>query len=313
MPLKDRIRRRIKPRTWQQWKNFISYIGWEDCLGGCIIFLGVLGSIPGPIPYINWFTEFYRGMSSELIGIGITVLIIDNANEMMKRREEKKRLILQMGSPDNAFAREAVRQLRVRGWLTDGSLKNAILLKANLRGAILRGVILRGAILVEADLRGADLIEANLDEAILVKADLSGADMRGADLVEADLIGAILREADLRGADLIGAYLSWADLSGAFLYKADLNGARITDEQLVSVKFLWRANMIDSSKYDGRYNLEGDLTFAEQTKININDPEAMAQWYGISLEEYLAGQEWAKENLEDLQERAKQLWNQDDE
>jgi len=62
-------------------------------------------------------------LSNELIGIGITVLIIDNANELMKRREENRRLIPQMGSPDNAFVVEAVRQLRKRDWLKDGSIR----------------------------------------------------------------------------------------------------------------------------------------------------------------------------------------------
>ena len=54
---------------------------------------------------------------SDLISIGIVVFIIDNVNEMYRRRAEKERLILQMGSPDHGFAIEAVRQLSVRGWL----------------------------------------------------------------------------------------------------------------------------------------------------------------------------------------------------
>jgi hypothetical protein len=33
------------------------------------------------------------------------------------------------------------------------------------------------------------------------------------------------------------------------------------------------------------------------TGIDIQNPEAMARFYGIPLEDYLAGQEWARENL----------------
>jgi len=49
-------------------------------------------------------TNLYQDIRAELIDICITVLSIDNVNEMMKKCDEKKHLILQMGSPDNAFA-----------------------------------------------------------------------------------------------------------------------------------------------------------------------------------------------------------------
>ena len=71
----------------QRWKLIKSYIGWEDYLGFAIFLIGVLGFIIYPLPVIH-------EMRSELVGIGITVLIIDNANEAIKRREEKKRLIV---------------------------------------------------------------------------------------------------------------------------------------------------------------------------------------------------------------------------
>ena len=136
---------RIKYRWWV----IKSYIGWEDYLGIGFLVVGFIGY------FFPSFSKFFYDMHSELIAIGFTVLIIDNANETIKRREEKKRLILQMGSPDNAFAIEAVRQLRERDWLFDGSLK-----RANLRGADLS----------EAKLHQADLSEVNLWEVKLSKA-----------------------------------------------------------------------------------------------------------------------------------------------
>jgi len=86
-------------------------LSWPDFIGALLFLIGLFGFIPGPIPYIPWFSEFYQAIKSELIGIGIAVILIDNANEILRRSGEKKRLILQMGSPDNAFAREALRQL----------------------------------------------------------------------------------------------------------------------------------------------------------------------------------------------------------
>jgi hypothetical protein len=47
---------------------------------------GLLAEFNGPIPYIAGLYEFYKNVSAEFIGIGLTVLIIDTAN---KRREEQ--------------------------------------------------------------------------------------------------------------------------------------------------------------------------------------------------------------------------------
>jgi hypothetical protein len=188
-----------------------SYIGWEDYLGLAIFVIGLVGEYTNLLPWI-------KEISPELIGIGITVLIIDNANESIKRREEKKRLILQMGSPDNAFVREAVRQLRERGWLMDGSLSKANLHRANLSGA---------------DLSNAVMIGVNLEGA-----ELEGCDLTQADLSAANLLKAILRQADLSDANLEGARMEYADLANALLWganlrSANLRGADVSDDQLV--------------------------------------------------------------------------------
>ena len=79
-----------------KWRRLKSYIGWEDYLGFAIFLIGVLGYFVLPIPFFPGLTMVYTEIREELIGIGIVVLIIDNANESIKRREEKKRLILQM-------------------------------------------------------------------------------------------------------------------------------------------------------------------------------------------------------------------------
>ena len=70
-------------------------------------------------------TKIFNDLRAELIGIGLTVVLIDLAYKRVQTREEKERLILQMSSPDNPFAIEALRQITERGWLTDGSLRGA--------------------------------------------------------------------------------------------------------------------------------------------------------------------------------------------
>jgi len=56
-----------------------------------------------------------------------------------------ERLILQMSSLDYGFANEAVRQLRHKEYLVDGSLQKAALQRANLNKANLQGADLKNA------------------------------------------------------------------------------------------------------------------------------------------------------------------------
>ena len=148
------------------------------------------------------------GTRAELIGIGIGVFVIANAADYMNRQAEKKRFILQMGSPDNGFAVKSVRQLKSRGWLKDGSCNDADLVGANLEGADLS----------DADLRGVDLSVANLKWSFL-----DGVDLRRAELRRVDLSDAILEDADLSHAIIFGATLNRLNLSDAKLKGAIYN------------------------------------------------------------------------------------------
>jgi hypothetical protein len=158
----------------------------------------------------NLLRDFYANVSAELASIAITVLIIDVIYQQRDMEREKRDLILQMGSPDNAFAKEAVRRLRAQGWLKDGTLRHAHLPAANLRIADL----------TEANLSGANLTEANLSGANLSRADLTGANLNMADLSRANLSGAMLSEAKLIYAILYGAYLCEAILDRTHLTHA---------------------------------------------------------------------------------------------
>lgn len=172
-------------------------------------------------------------------------------------------ILRKLRSNDNKRVLQAIEDLRVRGWLFDGSLKNITICHAQMQNADLLG----------ADLSDVDLHQSNLDHA---------------DLSRANLSGARLSRAVLQGADF-----SQADLSKADLFKADLQNARnLTDEQLVTAKRLWGAIMPDGTTYDGRYNLVGDLEFAKWGRINVDSPEAMAEFMQIPLETYLRGQEY---------------------
>jgi hypothetical protein len=218
------------------WKLIQSYIGWEDYIAVALILLGAVGYLEKPIPFIPYLTDFYVDNRSSFISIGITVLIIDNVNEMYRRREEKRRLILQMGSPDNSFAVEAIRQLRSRGLGFDNSLRNANLSGANLRGAKMIAANLPGAHLTEANLEGAWLCVSDMTRAELILADLTGADLSGALLVQVNFDRAKLFEANLGGADL--------------------TGAKVDAIQLAQVKSLDKTTMPDGKVYDPAIHTE---------------------------------------------------------
>ena len=177
-----------------------------------------------------------------------------------------EQLIRKMRSPENKCVLQAVEELRVRGWLSDGSLAGIALCRAQMQGA---------------DLLGANLSEVDFHQAHFEWADLSMANLRGAKLTRANLQGANLDHANLSNADL---------------FKANLTEARnLIGAQLTQVNRLWGSIMPDGETYDGRYNRPGDLEYAGWNHVDVNDPEAMAEFLCVSLETYLRGQELAAE------------------
>jgi hypothetical protein len=169
-----------------------------------------------------WLTGYCQGLvlnlGTEVIGAVATYFLFA---ELIGRRELKADLIARMGSRVHDVAIAAVEELRRYGWLTDGSLRGAILVEANLehahlggadlRGAFLRGANLQRALLVEAHLHHANLTFANLQKADLQRADLGITNLQNADLTEANLKGAILSGTNLEGAILRQANLEEID------------------------------------------------------------------------------------------------------
>ncbi len=170
----------------------------------------------------------------------------------------KMELISKIYMLENKSTLQAVEELRVRGWLTDGSLCGTALCQAQLANADLMG----------ADLRSVDLHQANLEFADLRKARMNAA--------------------KLKRASMYHANFDQADLTYADLYKANLRGAQnLTEQQLASAHQLLGAIMPDGTTYDGRFNLAGDLAQARWAKVNVDDPVSMAAFYGVTLDAYL--------------------------
>jgi uncharacterized protein YjbI with pentapeptide repeats len=182
--------------------------------------------------------------------------------EISQNEHEKRTLILQMGSPTNSFAVEAVRKLRAIGWLQDGALE----------GANLSGANLQNADLSDADLKGVDLSKANLQDVVFTQANLEDANMNKANLTRAKF--------------------SEVNLKNVNLAEANLQGVQdLTDKQLAKANSLLGATMASGRRYNGRFNLTDDIVTAHLMRIGRSDC-AMANFYGVSIENYQWGQEW---------------------
>jgi uncharacterized protein YjbI with pentapeptide repeats len=268
-------------------------IEWPDLLGALLMVVGLVGYIDGPFPYHPFWTHLYQEVRSDLVGMGLAVLIIDNANQMIATRQEKRRLILQMGSPDHAFAVEAARQLNQRGWMQDGTLRGAFLDEANLEGIFMSGANLQNARLVDANLQGAYLWGANLQNANLVGANLMSANLQGAKLQNARLQNAKLQNARLDQTSLPATSMGEANRKGASLVRANLEESIMWEAKLQGA---YPQTFISLPYFPLQINLPGaNLSGANLTRANLGGANLTgANLSGANLQHCL---NWTPEQL----------------
>jgi len=189
-----------------------------------------------------WWSDWLQGISTEMAGAIVTAILLGLVVGIVQEREAEgalqEQLIREMGGPDNGFSIRAVRELRARDWLTDGTLEGANLENANLEDAPLYGSSMEDVILT-----GADLEDANLTNAVL-----SGADLRNATLIEANLQFSNLQNATLRRTDLERAQLFGCDLTGANLVAADLTDTLLNDSTILPDGSNWSPD-VDMARF----------------------------------------------------------------
>ena len=244
-----------------------------NTFGALLLLIGVLSGIGGfrrlhvgAFHFADVIRVYYAAVSTELVSIAFTVLILNTMYQHRESRREKGQLVSLMGSSDSRITLEALENLRSRGWLKDGTL----------RGARLTGADLRGANMRMADLREADLQDAALDSTDLLGAKLSGANLQGAGLA---------------GANLQRTRIDKAMLDGASLSHVNLFDSDVADEQLARAHMLVDAAMPNGDRYDGRFDLRGDVEQARVAGFVGSDPTAMARFYEVSLEAYERGRQ----------------------
>lgn len=184
--------------------------------GIIILVLALLGAglqyaqtYTGPTTWGSFLLNFFLTLSPGLAGIALTVLLLDYLSEKRAERALRWQLLHEMGSHDNHTALRAVHELRLRGWLMDRTLENALLHHANLTHANLSN----------ANLCHADLQNAQLTHAELQNANLSETDLHGVNLAHANLQNANLRNSNVTIEQLAQAY----SLENAILPDGTLN------------------------------------------------------------------------------------------
>lgn len=250
-------------------------------IGRYFLFLGLSIAILGIILDRESHTvrdiidEFYANVGSELISIAITILLIDRLNNRRAEQDEKRRLILQLSSPHNEIATEAARVLGLKGWLSDGSLQDAVLDGADLHrvhlppNANLRRVTLLDAILTNAKLRGVIFSDSNLDGIDLTKSDLGMAylervSLRHANLSSADLSGAFLNEANLSHTSLRNTQLVAAKMERTFFIEAQLEHANLSQASLPEAD-------LQAANLRGAFLSKADLQRAKLKACDLRD------------------------------------------
>jgi len=123
-------------------------------------------------------------------------------------------------------------------------------------------------------LEGADLESTNLNNANLIGVDLRSSILNNTSLVNAKIVSTNLSDSNMYNANLNGADLSWANLKNCEL---------LTEDQLRQCHSLWGCILPSGERYDGKYDLPGDIAEAKSFRINYDDPRERTRFYSTDL------------------------------
>ena len=168
--------------------------------------------------------DFDLNLFTEIIGVAITVLIVDTIysyrDKKRRSHELKERLLHDARSPEQGTARNAFHRMKEQGLIygEDSILRGALLLNSSPAKVDLSSARLDGVYLLNSNFNESFFFQANLENSHLNNAKLRRAFFREASMRNADLEGADLTQADLVSADLTGANLKNANLESARLF-----------------------------------------------------------------------------------------------
>lgn len=145
----------------------------------------------------NLVQDLYANGGAELLSIAITVLIIDTLNKKRSEDERKRELILQMGSPSNDFAIEAVRLLDHHNWVKDGSLRKQFFTYANLENVILLAADFSHSTIIESTFKNAELEDTTFHGCRFEYCNFENIEFAHINMSDSELIGCFFRNANM--------------------------------------------------------------------------------------------------------------------
>lgn len=175
-------------------------------------------------------TSVLSNLATEIFGIGLTVLIIDNFNEQKATRELKASLVRDLGSGTNSFVKRAFRELKYyseeydQDWLYDGSLDRHKYLHADWSKVILRQNVDRKSGW-RPRIRNANFLNVIFEKAVLYDVDFSGSWFLNSHFNDTYLSGTIFRGCKFGGADFRGATLNRVDFTCSSVSPKQINQA----------------------------------------------------------------------------------------
>jgi len=206
-------------------------------IGTSLLFVGLIYILGRIFLSLQGMDE---GLFTELVGILLTVLLIDGLRNISADIEIRKSLIRRAASTSNETAKAAIDELRKTGLIDRGVLRGT-----DLSGAVLCGAMLEGADLSGVNLENADLSDANLSRAILTGAKLCKTKFHRATMIKAQLIACDLMETKFEGANLTEVVFKATrlDEDGPF----NINSAEFIRTKLVNVDFSYLRTMKGSA------------------------------------------------------------------
>lgn len=252
----------------QRWKDIQAIWRSNQFLYGVAGFLAGILVFPAIEALSQNASGFLSSFVPEAVGIAFTVLLIDRIYRSVEGDKEKRRLILQMGSADNALSIQAIRELSMLEHIDDGSLRNRYFTGSNMEGAVL----------LNADMQGVHMVGVNLCDASLAHANLKNSNIAFCDFTDARLWNAELNNAALTNINFENVELFGADLRNTFMPDANLRGAVFLPyhpfDRFYGDAVLDETTLLpDESHYQPELGLEQLLRFTDPNHPEFWQPE----------------------------------------
>lgn len=205
-----------------------------------------------------WLANYMQSLSTELLGAIFTFILFeifigrrrDSNVEKKRLMVEKRRLMVEMRSQNNDVANNAVRQMRSRGWLSDGSLKDCNLRNANLRHVNFAEADLRGVNFYNANIRRANFYNVYFDETTIMPDGIPWSteiDLRRYLVYEHGKVEEVVQDIEEYFETAIEKIKSNDKNTGAYMLRK-LLGEPIDNRRRV-VAYIWLAETSDSKQF----------------------------------------------------------------